>query len=463
MRLSPVLAGVAFLLLTAAVEVCHAQESPWWEAVGLDPIWLGSGPLFEPGSSNASVESHNAVDLRKPLRTDPSETRGRFVPCTDTGYISLCGGSLFDLAQSSMGGPDWSVAPKSSFSPGLEGAVRANLYPLEATGTLRSGTGVVAQSVGLQAKVAGASLLAGAGRTQRWSGLEIATPSGSIGLPWNDVADSGYLGMSLPIGPFSGSTSLWGTDRSSPLDSGLADSGRSLGWSVGLSVPSWHGAWEMSLWREDRSLSTTGRLEGKVFHQQTFSSARAEARLHWTGGDWEVQAGTRQYRLDAPQGDLGEPTLAWNRLSDQSLSSLYAAEFDQQDYWSGSLQLDRWDAGFRHTWRWSALSVRAGLSAYLWTFQADLRIRRLRVVGLIPAVSLDPLASGQGWFAASGPEASISWNLGEWGKLDLSGSWSAPLDGNWHDHLGGSGGNPSRTSLPLDPWSLWSVGLAWSQ
>jgi len=409
------------------------------------------------------MESHSAVDLRKPLRTDPSETRGRFVPCTDTGSLSLCGGPVFDLSRTSMGGPDWSVGPGASFAPGFEGVVRAKSRAMDLSGSVRSGSGVNAQSMGVQARMAWASLSVGAGRTQRWSDLEISSPSGSIDLPWNDAVDSGFVGISLPLGPLVGSASSWGTDRGSPSGTDFADSGGSAGWSAGLSIPSWHGTWEAALWREDRSLSTTGREGSMVFHQQTYSSARAEARLHWTGEDWDVQTGTRQYRLDAPQGELGNPTLAWNRLSDQSLSSLYAAEFDQQDYWSGSLAIDRWDAGFRHTWRWSAVSVRAGLSAYLWTFSADLRMRRLRVVGLIPAVSLDSLASGQGWFAASGPEASISWNLGGWGRLDLSGSWSAPLDGIWHDRLGGSGTSPSMSSLPLDPWSLWSWGVSWTQ
>lgn len=407
--------------------------------------------------------SQSAVDLRKPLRTHPSRTQGRFVPCTDSGSLSLCAGPMFDLEQASMGGPDWSVAPKSSASQGFEGAALAKWDGMDLSGSVRSGNGVEAQSMGVQGRMAGAGLSAGAGRTQRWSDLEIASPSGSIGEPWNDVADSGFVGITLPLGRFSGSTALWGTNRSSPSDVGLADSGTSLGWSVGLSVPFWHGSWEAVLWREDRSLSTTGREGGKIFHQQTFSGARAEARLHWTGEDWDVQTGTRQYRLDSPQGDLGDPTLAWNRLSDQPLASLLAAQVDQQDYWSGNLSIDRWDAGFRHTWRWGSCSGRAGLSGYLWTFRADLQMRRLRVVGLIPAVSLDSLAWGQGWFAASGPEASIAWSLGRWGELELSGSWSAPLDGIWHDRLGGSGASPSLSSLPLDPWSLWSVGISWSQ
>jgi len=370
---------------------------------------------------------------------------------------------MFDLEQATMGGPDWSVAPNSSFQQGFEGAVRDRWGGMNLSGSVRSGSGVEAQSVGVQVGLAGSSILAGAGRTQRWSDLEIVSPSGSIDQTWNDVADSGFVGVSLPLGRFSGSAALWGTDRESPSVAGLADTGNSLGWSAGLSVPAWHGAWNFELWREDRTLSTTGRASGKVFHQQSFSSARAEARLRWTGGRWDAQAGTRQYRLDSPQGDLEDPTLAWNRLSDQPLASLYAAEVDQQDYWSGSLSIDRWDAGFRHTWSWRAFTVRAGLSGYLWTFRTDVRMRRLRVVGLIPAVSLDSLASGQGWFAASGPEASISWSLGRFGELDLSGSWSAPLDGIWHDRLGGSAARPSMSSLPLDPWSLWSIGLSWSQ
>jgi hypothetical protein len=322
------------------------------------------------------------------------------------------------------------------------------------------------QSFGLEAKNAGARIFAGAGRTRRWSELDVSSSSGSLELPWDDVTDSALVGLALPLGEAVGSASLWGTDRSSLADSGVSDTGRSLGWSIGLSVPSWHGNWKASLFREDRTLSTTGRLGGRIFHQQAFSSARAQADVAWSDMNWQVMAGARQYRLDSPQGDLGNPTLAWNRLSGQPLASVYAAVMDQQDYYSGSLSANRWDAGFRHMWNGASWSVRAGLSGFLWTVRADLLRRRLRVVGLIPAVSVDSMASGTGWFAASGPEAAVSWFPTGFGRVELSGSWNAPLAGDWNDHLARPEPNPggsSHSSLPIDPWSLWSVQLSWSQ
>jgi hypothetical protein len=317
------------------------------------------------------------------------------------------------------------------------------------------------QSFELEAKSAGARIFGGAGRTRRWSELDISTSSGSLGLPWDDVVDSAMVGLALPLGEAVGSASLWGTDRSSVADTGISDTGRSFGWSIGLVIPSRHGNWKASLSRENRTLSATGRLGGKIFLQQAFSSARAQADLAWSDVNWQVTAGTRQYRLDSPQGDLGDPTVAWNRLSGQPLASVYAVAVDQQDYYSGSLSVNRWDAGFRHIWNGTSWSVRAGLSGFLWTVRTDILRRRLRVVGLVPAVSVDSMASGTGWFAASGPEAAVSWSPAGLGRLELSGSWNVPLTGNWRDRRHGSGTNTGGSSLPIDPWSLWSVQLSW--
>lgn len=405
--------------------------------------------------------------MRRPLRLDLEAVSARAAPCVEgTGSISVCAGPWATYSSTALRGSGWSVAPTGSASEGYEGSLRLRKDSLGVLGSVDFGDGISAQSAGLQAGFAGAKLRMGVGRAHRWSNLEISSASGSLDLPWDDVTDSGFVGFDLPLGPLQCSSSLWRTTRRSASDTGMADTGRSLGWSVSAVAPTSLGSWRISLDRVDRVLSTTGRFQGRIFHDQEWTSRRAEARFAWTGGNWEVQAGTRQYRMDSPQGDLEHPTLTWNILSKQRYAAVYAVASDQRDYFSGSLSVERWDAGFRHSWNGRSWRAWAGLDGRLWNCRADFARRRLLVAGLIPSVSLDSLASGDGWLAALGPEAAISWRSARFGRVELSASCSAPLAGDWNDHIASPGpASPasSRSSLPLDPWSLWSLRLTWSQ
>jgi hypothetical protein len=404
--------------------------------------------------------------LRRPLRMDFQGAYARAVPCVGgSDPISVCAGPWEENSGTALRGSRWSLAPEEASSQGFEGFLGARWKFLGLSGTAREGDGIQAQSGGIQAGANPARILFGVGRSHRWSNLLVSSSSGSIDLPWNDVTDSVFTGLALPVGPVECTTSLWKTDRRAVADTGLADTGSSLGWRVATSLETAFGAWTFSMEREDRFLSTTGRFQRKVFLEQEFSSARAQARVGWSGGNWQVQAGTRQYRLDSPQNDLDHPTLTWNNLSKQRFAAVYAVATDQQDYFSGNLTLQRWDCGFLHSWNGSAWSARAGLAGSLWTCRAEVLRRRLLVVGLLLSESLDSLASGNGWLATAGPEASISWRSERFGRVVLSASCAAPLAGDWNDHLAGpkaaSGG--SNPSLPLDPWSLWSVRVSWSQ
>ena len=411
-RPPPSRAGVFFFAAFAlAATTSTARSDPWWAASGIEPDWilgLSGEPDSDSGNGSVQAGTSDGIVARRPLAIRATRRAASAGGCQDAPRLRACASVWTNSVTSSLRASGVSAgSPGEPFS-GFSGSAAWTGGPLRVSAAARAGDAASRSSASATWSSSGGRLEVGFAREERGDTLLLESESGRLGLPWHDRSDSTGLSLEAPLGPLLAGVSLWTARIRARPGADLSDTVDASGWAV----HSTSGFLDASLAREDREISTTGRRGTAIFHRQRLSVRRAEALLRFHRAGWASELGLRQLRAELPQGDLASPTVWWNGLASDPFAAMYSAYSDSRDYWSGELILSTWRFSLSRTWTRPAWSLEAGFRSRLWSLDCDLLRRRLQVTGLVPSVSLDTIASGDGWFAVAGPEFRFSREVG---------------------------------------------------
>lgn len=232
--------------------------------------------------------------------------------------------------------------------------------------------------------------------------------------------------------------------------------------ATGLETPV--GRWTARYARENFELHTIGILDGRVFHDKNWQSMRVALELGWNARNWQVQASTRQIRLDIVPGGLDQAMVDWNMIPADAFARIGAVLGSQSEFVVGSLHLERWSAMLSRAWKRGGADLSAGMGPSWTRFEGRVDRTTLTVRGLFPHLSDDKPLDGTGWLAMADLRAACGWSMGKAGTVAAHGAWHQPLAGNWTPRASGNTGSsssPKSRTNPVDPLGFREGGVQW--
>lgn len=444
-----------------------ASGAPWYDRLGADPQWLfDSASVRAPNSvpeAGFEVRSSSQLALRSPLRASWSTTE--FVHTLRGGTADWevwCGTSLRDRKRDAS--TDGLAFRSDGHAAGFFAGSAWRAGPLRLQTRFASGGGFRSSLGSVGADLGSVRLEAGASRSDQRADLSVSVPEGRMALAWRDATDSVGALLDMDLGPVRANASAWTRESASPSHDGIVDTGTAAGWSATAMVATPWGRVRADYGIEHATLRTLGARGSKVYHDQTWNSARARLDLGWSIGPWAVSLGARQMELDFPSGGLDRPFVHWNLVPDDQFAQLSSVLEDCSEHLEGAVSIRGWRGFVDRAWGGERASVRAGCGFLLTDFDVAVSRTTVRVVGLFPRLADDAPADGRGWIAMAQARAALRWKTGAIGEIELGGAWLQPLAGGWRprtDDSAPTSGTSDDRDNAVDPTGFHEWNLAW--